>query len=151
MRVRLTLNHSGSISLSATALPTPSAQPLRLGLCSQRVDARQRFLYHKTTHRTLYEEALAHTPAGCDDCILINHDNQITETTIGNLLYSLEGQLYTPPQHCGLLAGCYRAELLERGTISERVLTLGEIDKVQEWFRINSVRGMQRATLVPGD
>jgi para-aminobenzoate synthetase/4-amino-4-deoxychorismate lyase len=151
MRVRLTLDQSGLCSLEATELPPQSPAPLTLGLCSQRVDANVRFLYHKTTHRTLYEEARAHTPAGCDDSILINSDNQLTETTIGNLLYRLDGALYTPPVHCGLLAGCYRAQLLEQGTIRERVLALEEIDKVEEWLRTNSVRGMQRAVLVRGD
>ena len=40
---------------------------------------------------------------------------------------------YTPPQACGLLNGTFRAELLERGTIQERVVL---------WVELRSINGL---------
>ena len=47
---------------------------------------------------------------------------------------------------CGLLAGTYRAELLERGRIREEVLPVAAFDEADEVFLVYSVRGWIRAS-----
>jgi len=46
------------------------------------------------------------------------------------------------------LPGTMRAELLERGEIAERIVTVDEVRAAEEIWLINSVRGWMRAVLV---
>jgi para-aminobenzoate synthetase/4-amino-4-deoxychorismate lyase len=55
--------------------------------------------------------------------------------------------LWTPPVESGLLAGTFRANLLERGAIRERRITLPELRAAREVWLINSVRGWRRCRL----
>jgi para-aminobenzoate synthetase / 4-amino-4-deoxychorismate lyase len=54
---------------------------------------------------------------------------------------------YTPPVHCGLLAGTFRAEQLDTGAIRERVLSKAEVTSASRLWLINSVRGWVEAQL----
>ena len=102
------------------------------------MDSGDPFLYHKTTHRKVYEDQLARHPA-CDDVILHNERGEVTECCNGNLVVGLEGEKWTPPLEGGLLGGTYRAELLECGIIKERIIGLEELGKAEELYLINSV------------
>ena len=57
---------------------------------------------------------------------------------------------FTPPISCGLLAGTWRAELLERGQLVERVLRPEDLSKAEAIFLINSVRGWMPVQIVRG-
>lgn len=61
------------------------------------------------------------------------------------------GRRVTPPVCCGLLNGTYRAELLERGEISEETVSLSELKKAEKIFLINSVRKWREALLPAED
>ncbi|MBP1702467.1 MAG: hypothetical protein H6Q38_1574 [Chloroflexi bacterium] len=146
-RVRLLVDRSGKQTLERTPLdPGSVTQPVRLGIAATPVDPADPFLYHKTTHRVRYNEALAARP-GCDDVILWNTRGEITETTIGNLVLRLDGELLTPPVECGLLAGVMRADLLDRGVVQERAIQLEELAHCEEIYVINSVRGWRKGFL----
>lgn len=147
-KIRLLVSRRGEIRVEAHDLERSGKQPLRVALASEPVSANDRFLYHKTTNRAVYERALAARP-DCDDVILWNEDGEVTESTVANVVLSLGGQSYTPPQAAGLLAGTLRAELLATGKISERVIRREEINEKSELFLINSVSGSRRALLVP--
>src|SRR2546428_2215626 len=84
------------------------------------------FLYHKTTHRAVYEEARASRP-DADAVLLWNDAGEITEGTEANVVLEIDGRRVTPPVECGLLAGTMRAELLARGDISEQRVTTGQV------------------------
>jgi para-aminobenzoate synthetase / 4-amino-4-deoxychorismate lyase len=47
--------------------------------------------------------------------------------------------------HCGLLAGTFRAELLARGEIQERVVTLDDLRSASRVWLINSVHQWREA------
>jgi para-aminobenzoate synthetase/4-amino-4-deoxychorismate lyase len=64
----------------------------------------------------------------------------LTESTLANLVVRLEGNDYTPPVECGLLAGTFRAELLALGKRSERVLRPEDLRRAEAIFLINSVQ-----------
>jgi para-aminobenzoate synthetase/4-amino-4-deoxychorismate lyase len=72
--------------------------------------------------------------------ILWNERGEITETKIANIAVELDGKLYTPPITSGLLDGCYRRALLERGEITERVVMKEELARATRIVLLNSVR-----------
>jgi para-aminobenzoate synthetase / 4-amino-4-deoxychorismate lyase len=72
----------------------------------------------------------------------------LTEFTIGNLVVEMDGKLYTPPIACGLLAGTFRAHLLERGQVEERVIHVEELKDCTKVFLVNSVRQWKDVQLV---
>jgi para-aminobenzoate synthetase/4-amino-4-deoxychorismate lyase len=126
---------------AGTADPT-----LRVALAKQPVDSNNVFLYHKTTHRAVYEAAKAEYP-NCDDVILWNERGEVTEGTIANVVVRKNGKLVTPPVSCGLLAGTFCAQLLSTGKIFEEVVTLDGLKAAEEVFLVNSVRKWQKICL----
>jgi para-aminobenzoate synthetase/4-amino-4-deoxychorismate lyase len=121
--------------------------PWRLQLAAAPVDSHNVFLYHKTTHRRIYE-SLSAGRGDCDDVVLWNAQGQITETTIANLVLRKDNRLVTPPVACGLLAGVYREHLLESGQIEEAVLTVDDLRRATAVFAVNSVRRWMSCVLV---
>ncbi len=104
------------------------------------------FLYHKTTHRQVYNEALRAHPE-MDDVLLFNENGRVTEFCFGNLVYEEDGQLYTPPVADGLLAGTFRGFLLATNVIREKRLAMKMLDASMNLYRINSVQKWQRVEL----
>ena len=86
-------------------------------------------------------------PAAFDDILLYNENNELTEFAIGNLVAEINGKLYTPPISCGLLAGTYRAHLIETGKTKERVIHKSELGKFSRLFLVNSVRKWVEVTV----
>jgi para-aminobenzoate synthetase/4-amino-4-deoxychorismate lyase len=120
-------------------LSAPSGLALRVGRAVGAIDSSDPFLHFKTTHRVQYEHALAGRP-DCDDVVLWNERGEATESTTANLVVRIDGALVTPPIDCGLLAGTFRAELLERGRIAERVVRVDDLANAEAVYLINSVR-----------
>ena len=69
----------------------------------------------------------------------------MTEGAVSTIVAKIGGSLVTPPLSCGLLPGVFREELLERGEITERVITADELQTAEEVWLINSVRKWRRA------
>jgi len=147
-RVRLRVNRYGEAQVEYAPL-SPERRAWRVALAHEPVNPREVFLYHKTTHRQVYERARAARP-DCDDVILWNTRGEITESTLANVVVRLDGRYYTPPVACGLLAGVYRAHLLQRGLLRERVLTIDDLRRAEAVYLINSVRGRIRVELELG-
>jgi para-aminobenzoate synthetase/4-amino-4-deoxychorismate lyase len=145
-RVRLRVNRHGAAQVEYAPL-SPERRVWRVALAREPVDPREVFLYHKTTHRQVYERARVEHP-DCDDVILWNTRGEITESTLANVVVRLDGRYYTPPVACGLLAGVYREHLLQRGLLRERVLTPDDLRRAEAVYLINSVRGRIRAEVV---
>jgi len=155
MRVRLLLRPDGTLAHEAFVLSPVSTKPLRVKLAAAPVDDQDVFLFHKTTRRVVYENARAAQPGlrlerldeHCDDVLLYNQRGELTEATIANLVVELDGALLTPPVACGLLAGTFRAMLLEQDVIEERVIRREELARCTKLFLVNSVRGWMDAEL----
>ena len=117
--------------------PTPDALPVALAATpSRRSD---RFLYHKTTHRAVYDLQQGTPPDGLRRSALERSRGGHRVPTAPRR--RLDGRRWTPPRECGLLAGTLRAELLERGEIEERVITRADLLRASRLWLINSVRG----------
>jgi para-aminobenzoate synthetase/4-amino-4-deoxychorismate lyase len=79
--------------------------------------------------------------------ILWNPLREVTEATTANVVAELDGVRVTPPVTCGLLGGTFRAELLARREIQERVLTLDDLQSASRLWLINSVHEWREAIL----
>ncbi|SDB03058.1 para-aminobenzoate synthetase / 4-amino-4-deoxychorismate lyase [Desulfonatronum thiosulfatophilum] len=145
--VRLLVDRSGRLKLEDLPPPPMPGKTPRLTLAKIPVNSKDLFLYHKTTHRAVYEQALGASPE-VDDVLLFNEHGQVTESTRANVLAKLEGVLYTPPISCGLLAGTLRGHLLDQGQIVERILMPADLGRAEQLYLINSVRGMYRIDLM---
>jgi len=138
-KVRLLVSATGQCRVEhEPALPV---KRLKLAVASAPVDETDIFLRHKTTRRNVYDTALAAHPEA-DDVLLWNTRGEITETCKGNLVadFGAGRRLVTPPLHCGLLPGVMRAELLDRGEITEAVVLKADLPRAQALYMINSVR-----------
>ena len=146
-RVRLVVSRSGAVELQVNEMGVSGRNaPVLLGIARTAVDSNNPFLYHKTTHRQVYQQALEGCP-DCDDVLLWNERQEVTETCIANLVYRLEQRLYTPPIASGLLPGTFREQLLQQGKVDERVLKLSELGSCEGLYVVNSVRRWREAVL----
>lgn len=149
-RVRLLLDRRGEVRIeSQPHVPVDTSRPVRVVLAPHPIDEQDVFLYHKTTHRQLYEMMRNCMGTAADDVLLYNRHGEVTETTIANIVVAIDGREYTPPVRCGLLAGTCRRQLLASGQVSERVVTLKELGALGTFTLINAVRGRYPARLVP--
>ena len=141
-KVRLEIHPRGGLNIRHT--PLEPAASLRLALAPTHINRLDRFLYHKTTHRAVYEAARAACP-GYDDVLLWNEAGEITETTTANVVIQRAGQWVTPPVACGLLGGTLRAQLIAEGILAESIITVAEAQAQDQLWLINSVRGWRVA------
>ena len=145
-KVRLLVGKAGEVIAEAQPVQ-PVASRMPAVLAKAPVDANNPFLFHKTTHRQVYEPA--QQDAGqAFTALLWNETGELTEFTIGNVVVEKDGRFFTPQLESGLLAGTFRQQLLDNGRIEERLIhkdSLGEWDAV--WF-INSVRGWVEIDIV---
>ena len=111
------------------------------------IDVDNPFLFHKTTHRQIYESARYGRP-DCDDVLLWNERGQLTESTVANVVVRLAGRLLTPSLECGLLAGTFRQYLLAEGIIHEAIIPLEQLHQAKEIYLINSIRKWNPVVLV---
>lgn len=145
-KVRLMVEKSGEFFISGEKL-TPLNGDLLVQLAQTPISKTNRFLYHKTTFREVYESKRP-MDSKPFDILLWNEEGELTEFTIGNLVVELGGNLYTPPVHCGLLGGTLREKLIENGEIIERVLVVEDLARASKIWLINSVRGWITVQLI---
>jgi para-aminobenzoate synthetase/4-amino-4-deoxychorismate lyase len=144
-RVRLLVERDAGVRVECAAL-VDQKTPLRVAVAAEPIDPESVWLYHKTSHRRVYERLRAQAPQ-YDDVMLWNPLREVTEATTANVVAELDGARVTPPVTSGLLAGTFRAELLARGEIQERVLTLDDLQSASRLWLINSVYEWREAVV----
>ena len=153
-RLRVQLERSGAISHRIEAIELRPSSPhlfgepplVELALAQSAVESDDPYLAHKTSRREAYDRALREIPEGCEP-IMFNTVGNITESAIANIVYQIDGELFTPPLADGLLPGVLRDELLCEGKIVERHLPVKELRSVEGIWMINSLRGWRKAAL----
>ena len=134
-RCRIALQRNGTIQLTITELTDLPASYLQAQLTEQKLDLATPFTYFKTSQRDHLgqsdHEQIFHLP-----------DGSLLETTIGNLVLEIEGQLYTPLAHLPLLDGIYRRHLLETQQVEEKLLTLKDLELADRVYACNALRGL---------
>lgn len=139
-KVRLLLNRKGQVEVQAQKT-APISEPVKCTLARSAVDSKDPFLFHKTTHREVYEQPASNLPKEVFSVLLWNEKQQLTEFTIGNLVLEKDGRFYTPPVSCGLLAGTFRQHLLDQQIIEEKIIHKEELQEFEAIWLINGVRG----------
>jgi len=140
-RVRIELAPDGGISLLAEPF-VRDRRAWTVALVGPPVDPRDLSLFHKTTRRERYDEALARALSlGADEPLLVNSRGELTEGARTNLVVELEGRRLTPALGCGLLPGVLRGELLERGRAAEAVLRSADLVAARRVWMVNALRG----------
>lgn len=148
-KLRVLLNRLGLVQVEVSPLPAMTSHgPVRLAFADRPIDRNNPFLYHKTTLRAVYEQARADAVPAADDVLFYNHEGELTETTIANIVVTLGGRHFTPPVRCGLLPGTFREHLLALGEIEERYLPVESLARAESITLINSVRGRLQARLL---
>ena len=134
-RCRIALQKNGTFHLEITELTDLPASYLQAQLTEQKLDLATPFTYFKTSQRDHLNqsdhEQIFHLP-----------DGTLLETTIGNLVLEIGGQLYTPPAHLPLLDGIYRRHLLETQQVEEKLLTLNDLTDADRIYACNALRGL---------
>ncbi|MDD4945043.1 MAG: aminotransferase class IV, partial [Rhodoferax sp.] len=105
------------------------------------------FTRFKTTRRSHYD-AFTPTDPAVFDTLLYNAAGELTECTRGNIALLLDGRWVTPPLHCGLLNGIGREVFLKEGRLTEAVVRVADLPRVQALAFVNSLRGWLDARLM---
>ncbi|KZE39902.1 aminobenzoate synthetase [Bhargavaea cecembensis] len=143
-KIRCLLNRNGKPFAESQQIGEAPCLP-EVVLADGPVDRENPFLYHKTTHRAIYDERAV---PGCYDVLLWNQAGQLTEFINGNLVVEIGGRRWTPPVSSGLLAGTYRDVLLKEGVIAERELSVSDLESCTKIWLVNSVRKWVEVRLV---
>jgi para-aminobenzoate synthetase/4-amino-4-deoxychorismate lyase len=138
-RLRLRVSRDGAVTVESQDLERPLADAQPVALADVPVDRADRFLYHKTTNRSVYERHKAAHPEAFD-VLLWNDAREITEFTRGNVVIEIGGRRVTPARRCGLLNGVFREELLARGEVLEAVVTVDQLASATRLWFVNSLR-----------
>ena len=148
-RVRLLLYKDGAITITSTKLDDTGSGPKRVVFSTVRMDPDNRFLYHKTTNRELYNSELQKARSeGYYDVLFLNTRGEVTEGAISNIFVKDKDKFYTPAIRCGLLNGVFRRHLFENDfPVQEKVLFEADILNAEKLYLANSVRGMLEAGL----
>jgi para-aminobenzoate synthetase/4-amino-4-deoxychorismate lyase len=150
-RIRLLVSPAGSVRVESTPLTLPpGAEPRPVSLARPAVSRTDRFLFHKTTRRAVYEDRRREGGDGVFDVLLHNEEGELTEFTTGNLAVERGRGMpwWTPPRDCGLLAGTLRQELLDTGALQERVLRRDDLARASGLYFLNGVRGIVLVRLI---
>ncbi|NBN79262.1 aminodeoxychorismate synthase component I [Microvirga tunisiensis] len=151
-RVRLELASDGSHQI--THAPMQAVAPGEVWdvcLADVRTDASDRFYYHKTTNREIYDgtrNRMVATKPGLREVLFENTDGFLTEGSFTTLFVAWNGRLLTPALRHGVLPGTLRAALLERRIAAEADLTRADLTTGDPVYVGNSVRGLIRVRLV---
>jgi len=145
-RIKLLLDQAGGISVKSALIGPRRTERWTLGWADWPVDSSDVFLFHKTTRRETYDRILASHPE-FQDVLMYNERGELTESCRANVVLKLEGKLWTPARESGLLAGTFRAELLQRGLVRECRVLLEDVERAQGMWLINSVRRWLRVEL----
>ncbi|HET6382838.1 MAG TPA: aminodeoxychorismate synthase component I, partial [Armatimonadota bacterium] len=92
-RVRLLVSQAGVPHVEAAPLTASGPTPGAVRLALSPVDSGDRFLYHKTTHREVYDRLRSEADPDHThfDVLLWNERGELTEFTTGNLVFEMDG------------------------------------------------------------
>ncbi|WP_243366918.1 aminodeoxychorismate synthase component I [Fundidesulfovibrio soli] len=137
-RVRLLYGRDGGATVEVHPLD-PAPATVTVGFCQAPVNSADTRLFHKTTDRGMYDDALRGVTDAWD-MLLFNERGELTESTRANVVLDDGQGLWTPPLECGLLGGVFRERLLGSGRVRERVLFADDVRRAKRLFLVNSLR-----------
>ncbi|WP_420496400.1 aminodeoxychorismate synthase component I [Macrococcus psychrotolerans] len=141
-RYRVTLSVNGN--LNATTEPLPDKKVFTAELLPS-VQGEERFYQHKTSVRTHYTQP--------EQELALYYDRYLLEFNIGNLVYKINDNYYTPSAQQYILEGCMKQQLLDEGKVSEQDITIEEFIEMYASGRltvymINSLREWSEVKII---
>jgi branched-chain amino acid aminotransferase len=122
---------------------------LVLGLADDIVKAIDSLANFKTTNALVYaiaaQQAKAHK---WNDALVHNNHGNIIESTIANIFWLKDGQLYTPPLSEGCVAGVMRRYIMERIPVTESILDTDTLYVADEVFLTNAIRRIKWVSVI---
>jgi len=153
-KVRIVSSPDGEIDITTDAAtkrwskgPGPSTDPVTLSIDTDPIDDLNPRVYHKTTDRRAIDVRLKRH-SDCDDILMVNRLGRITESSIANVAFLIEGEWLTPPVLDGLLGGVLRSQLVNDGSLTERSITIREALSADAVALVSAVRGWRPAVIV---
>jgi para-aminobenzoate synthetase / 4-amino-4-deoxychorismate lyase len=142
-RVRCLLNALGELKLEFHAFAVETG-PVELRLADSPICGNKEFIVHKTTHRPDYD--FFQTQAnGAYDVLLFSAQGALTESCRCNVVLKIDGELLTPriceSTDTYFLPGVLRARLLRENTIRQTSLNVQDLQRAEQVWLINSLRG----------
>ena len=134
-RLKMSLAKDGELKFEHSQLTNLSDDFCQARLVEQRHPLDSPYTFFKTSYRP-------HLNIEPHEQIYYNHEGQLLETSIGNIVLKIKDQLYTPPVHLGLLNGIYRQSLIAENKLKEKVLTAKDLKQAQAIYGCNAVRGL---------
>ncbi|MEN8041360.1 MAG: aminodeoxychorismate synthase component I [Actinomycetota bacterium] len=154
-RLRIVAYGEGKVSFSFDTAPErfalgpgPAEEPVRLRIDVDPLDPRNPRLFHKTTDRHHFD-VRRKRHADVDDVLCVNNRGLVTESTISNVAFLINGAWFTPPMTDGLLPGVLRGKLIDDGVLTERSIPVADALAAEAVALLNSVRGWEPAVLEP--
>ncbi len=139
LALRIELQPDGRVSITHREL-TSIPSIVKIKLAPTCIDSNNRFFYHKTTNRSLYNNELKKTRGlGYFESIFRNEKGHFTEGCITNLFYKIGSRWFTPPIDDGLLPGVWRQHYMEKVQAVERPLIMDDLEIIASLKVGNSV------------
>lgn len=144
--LRILLDKEGVLEVQE--LPFEPIKTNKVTISKTQTNSKEPLLYHKTTYRPWYDEAMNKIKEGLIfDEIFFNEKGELTEGARSNVVLGVNGELFTPSVKCGLLNGVLRQKLLNEGKIKEKILYCEDLERADKIYCINSVRGIVEVEL----
>ena len=148
LKLRLLLKQNGLLILEKYPFANISKNKiLKIKLSSNKTHSSNLFLRHKTSIRDAYDNARKNIN-DCDDVLLWNENDEVTEGTIYNIAIFKNNKWLTPSLDSGLLNGVMRQSMIESGKLEECKITISDLKKANEIKLFNSVQGSKKAILI---
>jgi len=122
---------------------------LRLAFARQRLAPRDPARRFKTGSRLALQIAFAGArDAGFDDCLLLDTDDRVLETAMGNVFAHIDGTWLTPSPALCLLPGVCRQWVLRRAPVREAVFTRSDLRRARAIAVSNAVIGVKAVAAI---
>ncbi|PAF48999.1 hypothetical protein BKH43_07595 [Helicobacter sp. 13S00401-1] len=146
---KLSISLKGKVSLARREKKEPNTH--KVVLSKKILDSRDDFLYHKTSKREVFARAMEKVAKGLVfDEIFLNEKGHVTQGARSNVYVLKEGIYLTPPITEGLLAGTFRASLLESKKARECILKVDNLKAASsegKLFCSNAIYGLVNVKL----
>ncbi|QLE78416.1 aminodeoxychorismate synthase component I [Francisella sp. Scap27] len=151
-KIRLEYLYDKKILITDSQIDNTNKKLVKLTVCPEKIDSNNFMFRYKTTHistRGFYTD-MHNKYIGKEDnkeLVFVNEQDNITETRFHNILVKKDNKIYTPRLEDGILDGIARKKLLSDNKISQRSISLKDLENADEIYLVNSVRGIIEARL----
>lgn len=117
---------------------------LELGIAEGITKTEDRLANYKTVNALVYAIAAQQAKANkWNDALVLNAKGNIIESTIANIFWIKDGEIYTTPLSDGCVAGVMRRYIMSKTAVTEQQLTIEVLKNADEVFLTNAIRGIK--------